>query len=254
MVCSYGFSVELLAETASFRDPGGQLYHSTFPLPPVSTIVGIAGAALGFSFQQVWEYSCENMIAVGVKDISLQERGKPPGKGLDLWKYQKIVTKEVRSDILKREFIFQPAYRLYYSCRNLDTLEVLNQAFRSPAWALSLGTSDDLALIKEISPIEQINEIPGGSVDLSHSLIPGDQSDNFLFNWEVITKEPIAISLALPMVKKLPVQFFFETNGKRKGSKYQTFTFLAEFHSLKNPCPAYSFGHDIISLFQLENG
>jgi len=34
----YGLIVTLYAKTASFRDPGAQLYHETMPLPPPSTI------------------------------------------------------------------------------------------------------------------------------------------------------------------------------------------------------------------------
>jgi CRISPR-associated protein Cas5t len=251
---SYGFYVILSAETASFRDPGGQLYHETLPLPPISTIIGIAGAALGFPFKQVWEYFSENNIKVGVQDISEEARKRPAGKGLDLWKYQKIVTKEVKSDILKREFIFQPVYRLYYSCDVQDVLEKLHHAFQFPSWTLTLGTSDDLALIKEISPIVEVNEVPGGSTDLRHKLIPGDQSDNYFFDWELIGKESLSVSLTLPIVKKLPVGFEFKTDGERKGSNYYPFTFLAKYHSLKCPCPASSFGGEIIPLFTIKNG
>lgn len=253
MMDGYGFSVILLAETASFRDPGGQLYHATLPMPPVSTIIGIAGAALGFPFQQVWEYFIVNNIGVGVQDISVKERKKSAGKGLDLWKYQKIVSKELRSDILKREFLFRPAYRLYYSSQERGVMESLLQAFQSPAWALTLGTSDDIALLKEVSSIDRVRKIAGGSTDLSYRLVPGDQSDNYAFNWELIEKEKVTVYLALPMVKKLPVGFVFGADGERKGSEYQTFTFLAKFHNLKNPCPAYSFGQETIPLFYLGN-
>ena len=253
MMDNYGFSVILLAETASFRDPGGQLYQATLPLPPVSTIIGIAGAALGFPFQQVWEHFLENSIGVGVQDISDMERGKSAGKGLDLWKYQKIVSKEVRSDILKREFLFRPAYRFYYSSQKKEVIESLQQAFHSPAWALTLGTSDDIALLKEVSSIDRVIKIEGGSTDLSFRLVPGDQSDNYAFNWELIEQEKITVSLSLPMVKKLPVGFVFGADGERKGSEYQPFTFLAKFHNLKNPCPAYAFGQETIPLFSLGN-
>jgi CRISPR-associated protein Cas5t len=248
-----GFSIVLSAETASFRDPGGQLYHATLPLPPVSTIIGIAGAALGFPFQQTWEYFIDNDINVGVKDISRSLLGIPPGRGLDLWKYRKIVTKEIRSDILKREFLFHPAFRLYYSCQNRESLEQLKQAFASPAWALSLGTSDDIALIKEISEIEEVKEVDGGTIELNYSLIPGDQSDNYSFDWTSICNIPIRAPLQLPVVKQLPVDFLFSRDGERKGSKYLPFTFLSGFQRLKNPCPAHNFGQEFVPLISIVN-
>lgn len=248
-----GFSIVLLAETASFRDPGGQLYHTTFPLPPVSTIIGIAGAALGFPFQQTWEYFLANDINIGVKDISRSLLGMPPGRGLDLWKYRKIVTKEIRSDILKREFLFRPAFRLCYSCQDKEILEQLRQAFLSPAWALSLGTSDDIALLKEISEIEEVKEVDGGTVELIYSLIPGDQSSNYSFDWTSICNIPIRAPLQLPMVKQLPVDFLFGPGGERKGSEYRPFTFLSGFQRLKNPRPAHIFGQEFVPLISIAN-
>lgn len=250
----YGFYVVLSAETASFRDPGGQLYHATLPLPPITTIIGIAGAALGVPFQEIWGFFKERKIHVGARDISYLKWGVPPGRGLDLWKYQKIVTNDVRSDILKREFLFRPVYRLYYGSEDQGPLEQVWRAFFSPAWALSLGTSDDIARIEELSPIETIKEISGGTVKLCHCLIPGDQSDNYSFNWEVISKTPIRQPLELPLVKQLPVEFLFNPNGERKGCKYKPFTFLTEIQQLKNPCPAYVFGQEAVPLTSITHG
>ena len=247
-----GFSVVLSAETASFRDPGGQLYHGTLPLPPVSTIIGIAGAALGKSFQQSWKLFQGNDIKVGVKDITRSWRRMSPGKGLDLWKYRKIVTNEVRSDVLKREFLFRPVYRLYYSCENIETLKGLNQAFLSPAWALTLGTSDDIARIEEVSPIETIEQIEGGVKELNYCLMPGDISDNYSFDWEkIIRNSPIRSSLELPLVKQLPIEFVFNSDGERKGCRYKPFTFLSGNQQLKSPCPAYSFGMEPVPLISI---
>ncbi len=251
----YGFSVVLSAETASFRDPGGQLYHATLPLPPVSTIIGIAGAALGTAFQPTWTFFQEYDIRVGVRDISLSwKEGTSPGKGLDLWKYQKIVGKEVRSDILKREFLFRPVYRLYYGCQASEILEKLRQAFLSPAWALSLGTSDDIARLEEVSRLETVEEVSGGVVELSYTLVPGDQSDNYFFDWEGLQKSSIRTSLELPLVKQLPVDFLFSPEGERKGCRYRPFTFLSGIQRLKEPCRAYSFGFDCVPLISVVRG
>ena len=247
----FGFSVVLSSETASFRDPGGQLYHATLPLPPVSTIIGIAGAALGVPFQQVWEFFKDNDISVGVKDISRSWRGAPPGRGLDLWKYQKIVSSEVRSDVLNREFLYRPVYRLCYGCQDKGTLEQIQRAFLSPAWALSLGTSDDIARLGDVSRTETIGEVSEGAVELSHSLIPGDQSDNYSFDWEVIRNTPVRTSLELPIVKQLPVGFIFGPDGDRKGCTYKPFTFLSGIQRLKQPYPAYVFGQEAVPLISI---
>lgn len=247
----YGFSVVLSAETASFRDPGGQLYHATLPLPPVSTIIGIAGATLGLPFQQSWKFFQNNDINVGVKDISRSWRGASPGRGLDLWKYHKIVSNEVRSDVLKREFLFRPVYKLFYSCLDKGILEKIWRAFLSPAWALSLGSSDDVARLEGVSQVENIGEVSGGAVELSNSLIPGDQSDNYSFDWEVIRNTPVRTSLELPMVKLLPVEYIFGSDGERKGCDYRPFTFLSGIQRLKKPFPAYFFGQEVVPLISI---
>lgn len=250
----YGFSVVLSGETASFRDPGAQLYHETLPLPPVSTLIGIAGAAMGMPFNQAWEFFQKNNISVGVKDVTRDKvyRGTPPGKGLDLWKYSKIVSKEVRSDILKREFIFRPVYCLYYGARHPGNLEQLKKAFASPAWALSLGSSDDIAQIKNISDISVMEEVQSANgKDLNFSLIPGDQTDKVVFDWEAIAQAPICSTLELPVVKKLPIGFSFNKNGERKGCNYMSFTFVSEIQKLREPCLAYRFGIDIVPMISL---
>ncbi|HBC92674.1 MAG TPA: hypothetical protein DCZ10_07145, partial [Pelotomaculum sp.] len=242
----------LFSETASFRDPGGQLYHATLPLPPVSTVIGIAGAALGYCFQRTWEFFQTKNINVGVRDISRSHREKPPGKGLDLWRYQKIAGKEVRSDVLKREFLLRPGYRLYYGCGDKTVLEQLRQAFIDPAWALSLGTSDDLAQVREVSHIEPIRETSAGDTALSFCLIPGDHSNNYSFDWAAIQGTPERVSLELPMVKLLPSGFIFGPGEERKGCEYKPFTFLAGVHSLKKACPAYCFSEDVVPLISIK--
>jgi len=247
----FGFSVVLSAETASFRDPGAQLYHETLPLPPVSTIVGIAGAALGMSFKDVWEYFQIKEINVGAKDLTRQYRKMPPGKGLDLWKYRKIVSKEVRSDILKREFIFRPVYSLFYGAKSADNLKQLHSAFGDPTWALCLGGSDDLAFLKELTDIRAMQKVSAQGRDLNFTLIPGDYTDDFAFDWDTISNIPVSTTLELPVVKCLPIGFNFGSQGERKGSKYLAFTFLKEIQQLTKPCTAYRLEDEIVPLVSL---
>ncbi|PKM81754.1 MAG: CRISPR-associated protein Cas5 [Firmicutes bacterium HGW-Firmicutes-14] len=243
----YGFSVVLSAETASFRDPSGQLYHATFPLPPLSTLIGIAGAAIGMNFQQVWNFFKEKDVRAGVKDISK----KVNGKGIDLWKYQKIVSKETRSDILKREFLFRVTYCLYYGCNDVVALEDVRKGFVSPAWALTLGNSDDIAKIKEVSKIQKVSE---GTVDtggIKKILVPGNHSEDFSFDWQTIKNTPVRTTLELPLVKQLPVDYIFTEDGERKGCRYKPFTFLTGMQQLKSSCKVFSFGNEKIPLISI---
>lgn len=243
----YGFSAVLSAETASFRDPSGQLYHATFPLPPLSTLIGIAGAAIGMNFQQVWEFFKENGIMSGVKDIS----ETAAGKGIDLWKYQKIVSKETRGDILNREFLFQVSYCLYYGCANLSVLEEVRRGFVAPAWALSLGNSDDIAIIKTVSETQEVSEGIVDSLVIKKTLILGDYSERFSFDWQTIKNKPVRTTLELPLVKQLPVDYVFTEEGERKGCSYKTFTFLTGVQQLKSPCQIFSFDNEKVPLISV---
>ena len=62
----YGFFVSLHGMTASFREPGSHLYQATLPLPPISALVGMAGAALGKSFEKAWPFFKDAGLFVGV--------------------------------------------------------------------------------------------------------------------------------------------------------------------------------------------
>jgi CRISPR-associated Cas5-like protein len=42
-------AIQVRASVASFRRPPGHNYQRTLPMPPPTTLLGITGAALGFS-------------------------------------------------------------------------------------------------------------------------------------------------------------------------------------------------------------
>ncbi|MED0680466.1 CRISPR-associated protein Cas5 [Aneurinibacillus thermoaerophilus] len=249
----FGIRVELVAETACFRDPGGQLYHVTLPLPPVSTIVGLAGAALGLSFEQTWTWFRQAQARVGVKGASI-------GKGKDLWNYTKWTVdleKKPRNDILNREFLcFAPRsleqrelagmIQLYYACEDESYAGRLYEAFLSPVYALTLGASDDLA--KCIS-VKWFDHLPvKETTELSNVMIKGDWSHAFTFDWEAIQRMPLRISLNAPKVARLPIDFVFDAKGVRKGARYESFTFLTHLQRLKQSVEAYCFGEEFVPL------
>jgi CRISPR-associated protein Cas5t len=259
----YGIKVELVAETASFRDPGGQLYHVCLPLPPVSTIIGIAGAALGLSFEQVWNWFRDQRISVGVQ-------GEAVGRGKDLWNYTKRTVNlekenNSRSDIVNREFLCfverklsnnsgvltstASPVKLYYACEHKEAVQKLYQAFREPVYALTLGTNDELAKCVSLTLYEAME--PVETDELCNVMVEGDWSRQFSFDWETIRAMPVTVSLTSPTVTKLPVDYSFESNGVRKGLRYQSFTFLTSVQRLKVPVRAYQFDQDRIPLISI---
>ena len=251
----YGFSVRLAAQTASFREPSAHLYQRTYPMPPISAIAGIAGAACGLEFSEVWEYLRKNNIYVGVS-------GNGKGIAIDLWGYNKIVTpdskeekagtekmnleKALRHDILNREFLAYPVFTLYYASEHRDSIYNIASAFKNPKYAISLGNSDDIAVIKSVSEVCEVGATETKS--LKNTLIEGDFTKEIVFDWDALSSTSASKTLKAPAVANLIVDFKFK--GLRRDPKaYKKFTFLFEEHLLRSPHQAYSFSDGDASLY-----
>lgn len=261
----HGFRVSLSGSTASFREQGAQLYQATLPLPPISTLVGIAGAAVGKRFEDAWEFFRTAGLFVGVA-------GASRGRGTDLWRYRKIATpksdvekkwkkeyglsKIERADILNREFLAFPRFHIFYALENAEEANRLRKAFFDPVYALSLGTSDDIAMIEEISALSVVKEgIESDS--FQNILLEGDFSDRIRFDWDVLKRSGVAHVLKAPIVRPLVVDFSFKGSGQRmerRGSRYRLFTFLSGIQRLTEPQRAYGFEGEesVVSLYGIK--
>ncbi|NLY43917.1 MAG: CRISPR-associated protein Cas5 [Clostridiaceae bacterium] len=231
-----GLRIDLYAPFASFRDPGAQLYHDTLPLPPPTTLLGMAGAAMGKSFEDVlsWAKSVELHVGcIGVAD----------GKGKDLWNYIKIKA-DKKSDeptraVLLRTFLSDLKLSVFYASERDEAIKALYNAFQYPFYAITLGTSDDLARIITVTYFDSVtikNEF-----DLCNTWVCGDYSRMFKFNWKKIESIPIPQTLRPPIVKNLPIDFNIGVDGVRKASRFLTFTFLGDKQQLINEIPTYLF-------------
>ena len=84
--------VEAAAPVGSWRPPEALTYHRTLPLPPYTTLVGMLGAALGLGLPDAYRFVAErDLLGVG---------GWHEGEMRDLWRFQKLGEKEVKSDVL----------------------------------------------------------------------------------------------------------------------------------------------------------
>lgn len=241
-----GLSIVCRAETVSFRDPGGQLYHACLPLPPYTTLVGIAGAALGLNFSDSMRYFKEKRIFAGVL-------GHSQGQGKDLWNYTKRTVYDEpkeRNDIVLREFLFRLNVVLFYAAEETKVIDELERAFPHPVYALTLGASDDLVKVISIERHEKVETV--STKDLRNTVLRGDISSHYRFDWEEIKKSPIKLTLKGPVVKNLPVDFEFDSHDARKGSKYQVFSFINSMIKLKENMLAYQFGNYKVPLYSPE--
>lgn len=137
--------------TASFRYPAFiSGFQPTLTVPPLSTIYGLLSAAKG-------ELVTPDETNVGfVFDYD--------AKAVDLETiYELKGLKGNKSNVAKREFLFNPSLYLY-----TDDLE-FKKYFKNPAYPILLGRSSDLAIISEIKEIEMEKK---NNVKLGKTILP----------------------------------------------------------------------------------
>lgn len=137
--------------TASFRYPAFiSGFQPTLPVPPLSTIYGLLSAAKG-------ELVTPDETNVGfVFDYD--------AKAVDLETiYELKGLKGNKSNVAKREFLFNPSLYLY-----IDDLE-FKKYFKNPAYPILLGRSSDLAIISEIKEIKMEKK---NNVKLGKTILP----------------------------------------------------------------------------------
>ncbi|MCS7173483.1 MAG: CRISPR-associated protein Cas5 [Armatimonadetes bacterium] len=190
------------APVASFRRPLDHNYQRTLPMPPPTTLKGIAGAALGLSDRELW--APESPMR-GLK-ISVWMDAKP-GRARDLWTVLKIKNAriEARSPYF-RELLFFTRYTLLYG-GDAALLQKLKRAFRDPAYPLSLGREDELLLVEEV----QLDEAKPGEPRLQGTLVVGDVRQ--MSNLRPILREGSVFEP--PVVETLPLAFTVDAKGIR---------------------------------------
>lgn len=238
-----GLMVSLYAMTASFRDPNTHLYQETILAPPPTTIVGLAGAAMGLKYEDILNYFKINKISVGCTI-------KYNGTGKDLWNYSKISGAKVKKDILIREFLNDVNVDIFFACEDLSIIQYLNEAFKNPCFALTLGNSDDIAMISDVKLCDRVDTIESRSI--KNTWIHGNYIDNFELDWEKVKAMPIKHTIKHPVIKNLPTDFKFNENDEREATRFDKFTFLGDMHILKNAITVYTFYDKAISLFSFK--
>lgn len=235
-----GIIVSLYAMTASFRDPNTHLYQESILAPPPTTLVGIAGAALGLGFKDALTYFKEGSISVGCIL-------KSQGKGKDLWNYSKIKGKEVIKAILMRQFLYDIHADIFYACDDMRRIEELCNAFNNPRYALTLGNSDDLVKITKVELCDTIKS--SEHKEIRDTWIDGNYINDFELDWGKVKTLPIKSTIKPPIIKNLPVDFIFNPNDERIATKFRKFTFLGDIHMLKKPISVYEFKDNYVPLF-----
>lgn len=206
--------VELACQSCSFRNPEFQNFHKSYELPPPTTVIGLAGAALGLSPKASQSYF-ESGFQLGIS-------GNYRGKSNDLWKYQKIKGKEFISDILTREILFDSHFFIAFATEDHDKIKHMQLAFEQPVYALTLGNSDGIVKVIEASVISEFIECD----ELRNCLVEGNVMEEVLAH-------PIGLEFSLrdgtdPLSYEIPVAFEYDSDyGVRKVIRRKEFSFIS---------------------------
>lgn len=198
----------------SFRRIFDFNYHRTYPLPPPTTIVGFLGAALGLSDSELWkEHNGLSNISFAV--LSLRK----PGFAKDMWSVQKIKGGKIseRSPYF-RELLFYPEY-LFLFRGDYHVLEHLEEAFKNPQYALSLGREDEIVRVSELA----WKTVVWGEPVFYGTILPYDVRER---GFSPIIEEGIFIEP--PIIEKLPTSFSVDKKGVRHPQNKKLYSFIPE--------------------------
>lgn len=215
------FALEIVSQTASFRNPDFQNFHKSLDLPPPTTIVGLSGAALGRSPLEAQEFFESNDLQIGVNGVFA-------GKCSDTWKYNKEIrdmrTYNPRKDgsIIQKEYLIHTRFIIGFFGEKNDAIEKLANAFRNPKYALTMGNSDSLAFVKNI----ELNLPQLKSYTVENCMLQGDVLNNVM-NLSSKNLEFSIYDTSDPLTYDLPVKFNYASDyGKRTVSKIGTYSIV----------------------------
>jgi CRISPR-associated protein Cas5t len=238
-------AVEIRTITASFRNPEFQNFHKTLHLPPPTTLVGLAGAALGKSPKAAQEWFEKDDWELGIS-------GSSEGYAKDLWKYNNKWDKYNgwESSVLLREILFNNHFFAVFGSPVERKVRLLQQAFLEPKYALTLGSSDSLAKVVSTEIVE-LAEI---SRELSNCLTSGNVLSEVMEN--AFNGEDFSIySTSEPITYDFPTRFQYESDyGVRRVLRRKTFSFIGNPMQLNFEVLGIRLKNQFVPIFSLHDG
>ncbi len=141
----------------SFRDPTGINVHTTFRLPPLTTLYGLVANALDLSQD---DYSLRPSLRFA---IGIERPGELVESYSKIMKVREAKTPEeaakpgnifISTSVIKQKIV-SPAFWVYILAKR-DELERLQKALHDPARPLYLGESDDVVDLTQIGIVDTI--------------------------------------------------------------------------------------------------
>jgi CRISPR-associated protein Cas5t len=242
------FVLDIITKTATFRNPEFQNFHKTLDLPPPTTIIGFAGAALGLSPKASQEFFDRNDFMFGVY-------GKSFGKAKDTWKYTNKTNgvelynyhPDYFGSVIAKEILFENKFKICFGTDNLEAYHQLFSSFQNPKFALTLGNSDSLAFVKSI--IEIIEDEENNMI--SNCLVEGNIIED-VFNQSIEGAEFSVYVNSEPISYDLPTRFNYCNDfGNRSVSDVKTFSIIGAEMKLNYNMKGVKFNEVFIPLCKL---
>ena len=160
------YRIEISSWTASFRYPNILSgIQPTLEVPPLSTVLGLINACAGkylvhegLNIGYYFEYAAKEVDLETIYQIERTEKNTPKN--------------EVKSNIIRREFLYDCRLYLYLQDENLVAY------FIEPYFPLLLGRSCDLATVDRIQEVEleelrDMDQIRGQLIPFRENFLPG---------------------------------------------------------------------------------
>lgn len=216
------FCIEIATQTTSFRNPEFQNFHKTLDLPPPTTLIGFAGAALGLSPKMAQEYFEDSQFIVGISGFHL-------GRTTDTWKYRNqtknmhLYHPLLEGSVIKREQLVQSRFFLVFGSADSGRLSELSDAIQLPQFALTLGNSDSIAFIKKV-----YEDVPAfRSNIIRECIVPGDVIGEVLRKAGELPEFSI-YHTSEPISYDLPIRFDYKSDyGRREVAQTKRFSIVS---------------------------
>ena len=232
--------IYIKTQTASFRNPEFQNFHKSFALPPPTTVMGLAGAALGLSPKKAQEFFDGKGFEMGIA-------GTSTGKAKDLWKYRTLDPSKPTS-VLTREFLFDNNFYFAFGNDDEQLVNVIKEAFDTPHYALTLGNSDSIAKIVKTDIIEQLS----AENNIKNCLLVGKAIEQTLQKMSAGEAVDIFIEFRENMIYDLPTRFEYESDyGVRRVTKREAFTFVGSRILLAEKQRGIAFANQFLPVFSI---
>jgi len=196
--------VHVVGNFNSFRPPGSMKYQETLEFPPRTTLIGLAGAALGLASNDLAPLYGALRVAVVRRSLD--------GRARDLWSIVKLKKTAPERAVIVRELLARPVYDVFYMGES-PSLDDLADAFRDPAFPCTLGRSDELVLIMsaEVVDVQPV----GSGTTFRETVLPFDYHEAGCSVESVELQS--GVRLRPPRVLRLPESFVFSERGRRVG-------------------------------------